>query len=231
MTKTHYFSLTTAFLISLFITISGFTQNTDHATISVQASGEVEVPANTLHFHVTITQFNELPKEAFDRHKELERFLTDLLIQEDISEKNIAANPISISQTRRQQEGTGYQTRQQVTIQLDDVTQFENMQLTLIENGFTNFSGNFSAKDLTQARDEALEQAVKEAYRKAEMLAAAAGKTITGVQSIEYGTQSDISPRSRGLQVAFEADSGSLLQFEHMLTVRENVFIIFRVGV
>jgi len=229
MIKTHYFSLTTAFLISLFITISGFAQNTDHATISIQTSGEIDVPANILNFHVTITQFHEQPKEAFDRHKEQERFLTELLIREDISEKNIAANPISISQTRRQQEGTGYQTRQQVTIQIDDVTQFETMQLTLIQNGFTNFSGNFGAKDLTQARDEALEQAVKEAYRKAELLAGAAGKTITGVEAIQYGTQSDISPRSRGLQVAFEADSASLLQFEHMLTVRENVFMIFRV--
>jgi len=209
---------------------TGVAQQPTPSTISVQASGEVEIPANLIQFHVNITQFHTDPKEAFTRHKELENFLTDLILEEDISERHITANPISISQTRRQQEGTGFETRQQVSIRIDDVTQFENMQLTLIENGFTNFSGNFSSTNISEAQDEALDKAVREAYRKAGILAKASGKSVGQVVSLEYGTTSDVTPRTRGLQVAFESADRTLLEFERMLSIREQVFVVFRIS-
>ncbi len=228
MRKLSIFNLLLAFLIIFVMVSTGIARQSGKATISVQATGEVEIPANLIQFHVNITQFHADPKEAFARHKELESFLTDLILEEDISERHITANPISISQTRRQQEGTGFETRQQVTIRIDDVTQFENMQLTLIENGFTSFSGNFSSTDIAEAQDKALDKAVREAYRKAEILANAAGNTIDRVISIEYGA-SDVTPRARGLQVAFESADRTLLQFERMLPIREKVFVVFQV--
>ncbi len=199
-------------------------------TITVEAGGETEVTADLIYFHVNITQFDKDAREAFTRHKDQENYLTSRLIEEGIDERHIFANPISISGTRRQQEGSGFETRQQVTIRLDDVTRFESMQIALIENGFVNFSGNFSSTRFEEARDEALSRAVKEAERQARILADAAGKQIVSVLSIEYGSSYEPYPRLRSASMAFEADSGSLLQFERTLPVKENVKVVFELG-
>ena len=163
----------------------------DDSQITVSATGEAYVTADLIQFRVNITQFNKDAREAFSVHKEQEQFLTELLLEEGVADSNITANPISISHIRRYENTaeSGYETQQQVLIVLEDVTQFESMQIKLIENGFTNFSGSFSAKNLTDASDEALQKAVQEARRKAELLASAAGKEIIDVVTINYHQQ------------------------------------------
>lgn len=195
--------------------------------ISVSGTGEVEAEADLLLFNVTITQFHGSPKTAFDRHKEQESFLTRLLISENIAEENIYTNPVNISPMRRQQDGSGYETRQNVTIRIDDVAQFEAMQITLIENGFVNFSGNFTSSMQKEAADEALALAVEDAKMKAEILAKASGKEIIDIITIEYGTRSEVSPRSATAMYVMEAADSSLLQFRQTITVRERVNVVF----
>jgi uncharacterized protein YggE len=104
------------------------------------------------------------------------------------------------------------------------------MQIKLIENGFTNFSGSFSAANLDHASDQALQKAVEEARRKADLLAEAAGKQITDVVTINYHSSRSYASRSSNMEmVAYDASSGSLLQFERTIPVRENVSVQFRI--
>ncbi|MDZ7719939.1 MAG: SIMPL domain-containing protein [Balneolaceae bacterium] len=205
----------------------------NNSQISVDATGEVLIPADRIHFQVNITQFKQDAREAFELHKEQEKYLTELLLNEGVADSNITANPISISHIRRYNNTgqSGYETQQQVMIVLDDVTQFESMQINLIENGFTNFSGSFSSKKLSQASDEALQKAVQEARRKAELLAEAAGKKITDVITINYHSSRPYASRSGNMEmVAYDAGGGSLLQFERAIPVRENVTMQFRIN-
>jgi len=225
--KIYYTLIALFHFVVLFQTTNTYSQP---GTITIETAGEIEVAADLIYFQVNITQFDKDAREAFQRHKEQENYLTSLLKDEEIDERHIFANPISISETRWQQEGSGFETRQQVTIRLDDVTRFESMQIALIENGFVNFSGNFSSTKIAEARDEALSKAVKEAKRQAEILADAAGKKIATIQSIEYGSPYDHYPKLRSASMAFEADSGSLLQFERTLPVKESVKVVFELG-
>lgn len=214
--------------IILFISLANpYTSIAQYTEISVTGFGEVEAEADLLLFNVTITQFHGSPKTAFERHKEQEAFLTRLLISENIAEENIYTNPVNISPMRRQQEGSGYETRQNVTIRIDDVAQFESMQIALIENGFVNFSGSFASSLQKEAADEALALAVEDARRKAEILAHSAGKELIDIRIIEYGTRSEISPRTATAMMALEASDGSLLQFRQSITVRERVHVVF----
>lgn len=225
--KIYYTLFALVHFTVLFQTINA---NAQPGTITVETAGETEVAADLIYFHVNITQFDKDAREAFQRHKVQENYLTSLLKEEEIDERHIFANPISISSTRRQQEGSGFETRQQVTIRLDDVTRFETMQIALIENGFVNFSGNFSSTKLDQAKDEALTKAVQEAKRQGDILAQAAGKSITDIHSIQYGSPGGTYPQMRGVSMAFEADSGSLLQFERTIPVSEHVKVVFHLG-
>lgn len=205
-------------------------------TISVDATGEVSVPADLIHFNVQIVQFRESAREAFEAHKELESFLTNLLIEEDIDDENIRANPISINPRREApmvqgREGRrGFETRQQVTIELDDISRFEEMQMILIENDFDNFSGSFGSSQIEEARDEALAKAVDEARRKADILAVAAGTEIGSMVSIEYGSSSNRPMPSYRMEMAYDSSGGSLLQFERTIPVQEQVHMVFMFG-
>lgn len=195
--------------------------------ISVSGIGEVELEADLLLFHVTITQFHNSAQTAFERHKDQESYLSQLLIRENIAEQHIHANPITISPMRRQQEGTGFETRQSISIRIDHVKQFESMQIALIENGFVNFSGNFIASRQTEGADEALVLAVQDATKKAEILAHSAGMELIGMKRIEYGARGDVSPRAANAMFAMEVNDGSMLQFRQTITVRERVHIVF----
>ena len=204
-------------------------QSANDSRITVDAVGEVQVKADLIHFRVNITQFKKSAREAFELHKEQEKYLTELLIEEGIDDSNITANPISISHIRRYNNTgeSGYETQQQVLISLDDVSLFESMQIKLIENGFTNFSGSFASTQLEKASDDALKNAVKEAREKAEILADAAGKTITDVITINYHSARPYAARAESVQMAFDASGSSLLQFERMIPIRENVSVQF----
>lgn len=226
-----YLTLVT-FLISLSYLNSTAQSIPDESRITVDATGEVLIAADLIHFQVNITQFKKDAREAFQLHKEQEQYLTELLLEEGVADSNITANPISISHVRRYDNTSesGYETQQQVLIVLEDVTLFESMQIKLIENGFTNFSGSFSAKNVAKASDEALQKAVEEARRKAELLAEAAGKKITDVITINYHSSRPYASRSGNMEMAaYDAVGGSLLQFERTIPVRESVSMQFKI--
>ena len=224
-------SVVLTFLLFVIAPVTAQTSNND-SRISVDAIGEVQVRSDLVHFNVNITQFNKEARQAFNKHKEQEQYLTQLLLNEGVADSNITANPISISHIRRynQTGESGYETRQQVLIVLDDVTQFESMQIKLIENGFTNFSGSFASSQMESARDEALKKAVEEARSKADILAEAAGKKITEVITMNYHSSTrPYAARTESVQMAFDASGGSLLQFERMIPVRENISVQYRI--
>ena len=225
-----FFIITISLLFTQFEDTSA-QSNENISQITISATGEVQVKADLIQFRVNITQFNKNSREAFKLHKDQEKYLTELLLEEGIADSNITANPISISYIRRYNNTgeSGYETQQQVFITLDDVTQFESMQMKLIENGFTNFSGSFASTEVNEASNKALKEAFNQARMKAEILAEAAGKEITDVITINYHSQRVYAARNESVEMAFDASSGSLLQFERTIPVRENVSVQFRI--
>lgn len=197
--------------------------------LKIDAEGTVNVVADLVMFRVNITQTGANPKEAFDRHKEQESFLTNLLMEESIPDSNITANPINISDVRRGNQVMNYQTRQSVLIRLDDIDRFEAIQLTLIENGFVNFSGSFASTETESAKYEALKRAVENARGAAELLAESMGGEIRRITHINYSSRGDF--RARSSEVTLSAYSmqseGSLLQFERTIPVTERITVYF----
>ncbi|PWN06871.1 SIMPL domain-containing protein [Rhodohalobacter mucosus] len=206
------------------------TTGADESKIVIDATGMSTAAADRITFQINLSRFHENAQTAFNRHKELERYLTDLLLDKGIEDERIQANPISIS-PRRYSEGQGYETRQRVTVELDDIGEFEQMQVDLIENGFDNFSGAFGSSEQEEAVEEAIANAVETAQRKARILAQAAGKQLGGVIGIEHtSTRGPIYRESGALAMSATADDGGMLQFQTTIPVRENVRVIFRLA-
>lgn len=203
-------------------------QDTASNLITIDATGEVFAPADEIIFNITINRFDEEARKAFENHKNLEQFLTELIIEENIDEEYINAYPISIS-PRRHSQNTGFETRQSVSIRLQDLDQFESMQITLIENGFDNFSANFSTSAAEEARIEALEKAVENARNKAQILAQASDMKLGGVHNIDYTSSSGIARRDMAMMSA-ESYSGSLIVMQRTIPISESVRVQFKMN-
>jgi uncharacterized protein len=195
----------------------------------IDATGEFMAPADRIVFNVNLTRFHENAETAFEEHKQLERFLTDLLLEKGIDRDNITAQPISIS-SRRYSNERGFETRQSVSIVLEEITEFEEMQITLIRNGFDNFSGRFTTSKEKEAREEALKSAVEQARRSAEILAGATGRRVGPVQSIEYTTSYGPVYREVAMAARMDVADGGMLQFQTTIPVQENVRVRFRLA-
>lgn len=202
-----------------------FQHNTEPSTVSVNGTGVIKVPADLIQFHIQLTKYSESAREAFREHKQLEDFLTQKLIEEGISAENIQTEPVNIRPVNRGKQ-YGFETHQSVVLKLDDIGQFEEMQLVLIENDFTSFSGNFSSTEISRAEDEALAKAVEEARREARILAEATGGRLGKIQSIQYGGPVTPFPAAR-MEMSYDASGGSLLQFEQTIPVQKNVQVVF----
>lgn len=208
-------------------------QQSQDNVISVTASGEVELPADIIQFNINLNAEADTPQQAYDLHKEREKVLVQLLDKYEIKEDNIRFQPISI-QKRYQDEyvsGQGrerkevFQTNQQVSLNLKDFEVYEKIQVTLIENSFDQFNGNFLSSDQSEGEDEALRQAMKEAQQKADIIAQEANIEIGGIKSINYHENQYYPSRQMETMAMKAADSQSLMKYEQTVVLQASVTI------
>lgn len=219
---------TLSLLLSLFIfAASARAQDKDTNTITIHSSSTVQIPADRLAFHITINAEANTPRQAYRLHKQREQVLIRLLKQHEIKEENINFEPITISQhyIGRDQEKSRIQTRQSVTLTLTDFKKYEDIQITLIQNGFDEFSGQFKSSKSEQGKDQALKQALQTARGKAELIARQTGIQLTGVSSVNF-SYSQAPPRPMmEYAMAKTSDSSMVTEYDQSVSVSAQVSV------
>jgi uncharacterized protein YggE len=217
--------LTTIFALLVF-TASVQAQN----QISINASSEVMVPADNIAFQINLNAEAPTPQEAYDLHKEREKVLVNQLKKYDIKEEDINFDPISINKhydNSYQRKEWRVRTQQNVVVTLNNFDIYENIQVTLIENNFDEFSGNFLSSETKQGEDEALKKALKTAREKADIIASETGLAISGIKNISYSySQRPPRPMSMDMMRSKSAES-SLLQFDQTVSVSASVSVTY----
>lgn len=203
--------------------------SSDTEIIVIDATGVEYAPADQIVFQINLNQFHENAQSAFDAHKQQERYLTDLLLENGFNKDDISANPISIS-PRRYSNERGFETNQHVSIKLHDITRFEAMQVELINNGFDNFSGRFSSSNVESTKRAALTKAIEEARKNAQVLALASNQRVGKVLKIEFTTSSGPVYREVSAMALSARDDGGMLQFQTTIPVEQNVRVTFRLA-
>jgi uncharacterized protein YggE len=202
---------------------------TDESYISISAAGQAYVPADIAHMSINISISDEDAERAFELHRERESFLAGLLQELDFDEDKIRYQPIAIRPNRQRDGDIHSVTSQQIRLELDEIEMLSELQITLIQNGFDNFSGNLSSTKIEDAGDEALRNAVQNARKDAEILALAAGKTLGDVITISH--TSDHSFRGAAMAETFQAramDAGpSMFDFSQMVSAEKRITITF----
>ncbi|MFU8811748.1 MAG: SIMPL domain-containing protein [Balneolaceae bacterium] len=225
--------LRTRLITSLLLVFTFFATDYLHAqepsTISISATAEVLVPVDEHVMRINITEREQTAPGAFRLHKEREAFLTSLLIQLDISEKNIQYQPVQIRPVTQRNDPTYIVTSQQVTVKLSSMEMMEQIQIDLVENGFTNFSGHFGSTKTDEAGEQALRNAMKQARAEADIIAEEVGAKVSGVQGVHYGSPT-VRPASLSLRGASQlqsSDSVSLSEFAQQIPVQRTVQVVF----
>lgn len=206
----------------------------DRGVITITSEGAVELPADIILFTVNLNAEGDSPQKAYNLHKQREKVLVQLLDRYGIEEKDINFEPVSISKTNLgrpyTKEESVYQTRQMVSLRLSDFDIYEKIQISLIEQDFDNFSGNFLSTKAEEGKDTALQRAISTAKEKAAIIAEEAGIKIGHIVGIDYSHQ-QIGPlyaRSQEMLSVQSSDS-QLMKYDQVVTVTANVTIKFQI--
>src|SRR6056297_2425427 len=221
-------------LLFSFLLISFSINAQDPGFLTISSEGSVELPADVIQFNVNVNAEGDTPQKAYNLHKQREEALVRLLEKYDIEEKNIRFEPVAISKTNAgrsyNKEEAVYQTRQNVSLTLSDFEVYEQIQITLIDEGFDNFSGNFLSTEAEKGKDRALRRAISNAKEKASLIADESGVKMGSIVAIDYSHR-QIGPayaRSNDM-IAVQASENRLMKYDQVVRVMADITIKFEI--
>jgi uncharacterized protein YggE len=193
------------------------------------------IPADLIIFSININAEEKTPEAAFDAHKKREAVLASLLKEFDIKEEDINFQPIRMNKrtnyNNNRQEITTVQSNQQVSVSFSDFDIYEKIQVSLINNGFDSFNGNFSSTKIEEGKEKALVSAIQKAKERAAFIAEQSGVKIGDIQTINYsehqiGRPQMVMEADMGL---FKSESPSMMDFAQTVSVTSNISINFEI--
>jgi uncharacterized protein YggE len=160
------------------------------AAISVTGDATVSVPPDQALIDGGVTSEAKTAREASDANNTAMGKVLLALKGAGIEEKDVQTSRLSL-QPQSAPNKTGpnaivsYRASNRVTVRLRDVTKVANVIDTLVSAGANEIGGiNFVVSQASKLLDDAREQAVADARRKAEIYARAAGVTLGAPLSI-----------------------------------------------
>jgi hypothetical protein len=161
------------------------------AVISVTGEARISVPPDLAQIDAGVTSEAKTAREASDANNTAMGKVLLALKGAGIDEKDYQTSRLSLqAQSAAAKPGappaiTGYRASNRVTIRLHDVTKVANVIDALVTAGANEIGGiNFMVSQASKLLDDAREQAVTDARRKAEIYAKAAGVTLGAPLSI-----------------------------------------------
>lgn len=208
----------------------------DKTEINVNGSGEVLVAADTAVITLGITTRNKDVLKAQNTVNATIEKIRAALIENGIKKEDINTDRLRIyavyDYSNNVERLTAYNASSYLAIRTTDM----DMVGKIIDIAFGAGANTlndiaFSAFDTEEASTEALTAAVKDARRKAEIMAAAAGLKITGIESItesySYSGDSGVNAFYKNAVMADEATGASTLVQASKLKVSASVSIVF----
>lgn len=203
-------------------------------TISINMSATELIPADLIIFSININAEEKTPEAAFDTHKKREAVLASLLKEFDIKEEDINFEPIRMNKrtnyNNRQEEVT-VNTNQQVSVSFSDFEIYEKIQVSLIENGFDSFNGNFSSTKMEKGKEKALVSAIQKAKERAAFIAEQSGVKLGEITTINYSEhQVNYPPMFMEADMGrFKSEAPSMMDFAQTVSVTANISLIFQI--
>jgi uncharacterized protein len=216
-----------AILAGILLATPALAQTASPAMISVTGEATVSVPPDLAQIDAGVTSEAKTAREASDANNAAMGKVLLALKGASIDEKDFQTSRLSLQpQAAPNRPGpasiVGYRASNRVTIRLRDVTKVASVIDTLVAAGANDVGGiNFTVSQASKLLDEAREQAIADARRKADIYAKAAGVSLGAPLSItEEGGHGPIPYRR---MAAGMAASTPVAQGEETLQVTVSV--------
>jgi len=186
----HRTLLAVAIAAGTLVAAPAFAQSIPPAMISVTGEATVSVPPDLAVVDGGVASEAKTAREASEANNAAMAKVSQALKGAGIDAKDIQTSRLSLQpQSAPNRTGpaavVGYRASNRVTIRVRDVTKVANVIDTLVGAGANEIGGiNFMVSQASRLLDEAREQAVADARRKAEIYAKAAGVTLGALLSI-----------------------------------------------
>jgi uncharacterized protein len=210
----HHTALAAAIASGMLLAAPALAQTAPPAMISVTGEATVSVAPDLAQIDGGVTSEAKTAREASEANNAAMGKLLLALKGAGIDEKDFQTSRLSLqpqSAPNPSRPGpsaiVGYRASNRVTIRLRDVTKVASVIDTLVAAGANDIGGiNFMVSQASKLLDDAREQAVADARRKAEIYAKAAGITLGAPLSIsEEGAPAPITFRKMAAGMAATA--------------------------
>jgi uncharacterized protein len=183
------------------------------ATISVTGEAAVSVAPDLAQIDGGVTSEAKTAREASDANNAAMGKVLLALKGAGIAEKDYQTSRLSLQPENAPNRAggpiavVGYRASNRVTVRLRDVTKLANLIDAMVSAGANDIGGiNFTVSNASKLLDDAREQAVADARRKAEIYAKAAGVTLGAPLAIsEEGAPGPIPYRKMAVGMAASA--------------------------
>jgi uncharacterized protein YggE len=223
----HRTVLAVAIAAGTLVAAPALAQGNPPAAISVTGEAKLSVPPDLAEVDGGVSSEAKTAREASEANNAAMAKVLQALQGAGINAKDLQTSRLSLQpQSAPNRTGpsavVGYRASNRVTIRVRDVTKVANVIDTLVGAGANEIGGiNFMVSQASKLLDEAREQAVADARRKAEIYAKAAGVTLGAPLSIsEVGAPGPILYRR---MAAGMAASAPVAQGEETLAVTVSV--------
>ena len=179
-----------------------FAEEIQPPIISVSGEGIVEATPDRATISVGVITREKNPSEVQSSNARAANSVINSIVALGIERKNISTGNYSFSPVYRNLDNgkrvlEGYEASNSVTIIVDDLNLVGKIIDAALNNGANRVDSlNFGLRNKNAYQDEALRLAVLDAKRKAEIAAAALGKSIVSVRSVSINSNSVSAPRN-----------------------------------
>lgn len=204
--------------------------------ITVTGTGETLVPADTAVITLGVNVQKADVLEAQDEVNVKIENMRVALIESGIAKENINTDRLRIyavyDYSQAVEKIVGYNAYSYLAIRTTDMDVVGNIIDVAFQNGANTLDGiSFSASDSEDAEKESITLAVKDAMAKAEIIAAAAGLEIKGIESItesySYSGDSGINAFYKNAMAEDSVGGGSTMVQAAKISISANVSVIF----
>jgi len=190
----HRTPLAAAIAAGTLIAAPALAQTVPPAMISVTGEATVSVPPDLAQIDAGVTSEAKTAREASDANNAAMGKVLLALKGAGIEEKDYQTSRLSLQpESAPNRPGgpatiVGYRASNRVTVRLHDVSKVASVIDMLVAAGANDIGGiNFTVSQASKLLDDAREQAIADARRKAEVYAKAAGVTLGAPLSISEG--------------------------------------------
>jgi uncharacterized protein YggE len=190
-------------LILLTATLAISTAQATEKLVTVSGEATVAVPPDTAVIRIGVTSMAKTAREAGEANAKQMTAVLETIKASGIAERDIQTSRLSLQPQYDPNKGgtarlTGFQANNQVTIRIRDIDSLPTILDRAIAAGANEMSGiEFVVSEQSRLLDQARDEAIADARRKAELYAKAAGAKLGQVVSIsEEGT----APQPRPMQ-------------------------------